>query len=183
MALQRVLAQLFRAGSRPWLLIYDNVEKPQDVAKLMPSEGAHVLVTTRFRRFSDDHGFAEIPVGVFPRALAIAFLTARAPPDDPESAGRLADALGCLPLALEHAASYCRSTRVSFDQYRSNLPDLIRNPSPDALYRRSVFATFDLAIARVAMGCPAAAGIIVGLTTLQTGLNTLFTNVNTSLTK
>ena len=26
-------------------------------------------------------------------------------------------------------------------------------------------------------------GIIVGLTTLQTGLNTLFTNVNTSLTK
>ena len=79
MALQWVLAQLSSAGSRPWLLIYDNVEKPQDIAKLMPSEGAHVLVTTRFRHsFSDGHGFAEIPIGVFPRALAIEFLTGRA---------------------------------------------------------------------------------------------------------
>ena len=58
---------------------------------------------------------------------------------------------------------------MSFDQYHSNLPDLIRNRSPNALYRNSVFATFDLAIARAAKRCPAADKLMRLLRLLRSG--------------
>jgi tetratricopeptide (TPR) repeat protein len=139
---------------KPWLLIYDNVEKPEDIAKLTPPTGAHVLITTRW---SDWYGYAtELPVDVFPRESAIDFLMAHARRADRDAAGRLAEDLGCLPLALAHARSYCWGMNWSFDQYRAKLPDLIRKSPRNASYPASVFATFDLALTHAAEQCPEA---------------------------
>ena len=64
--------------------------------------------------------------------------------------------LGHLPLALDHAAAYCKRTGTSFDTYRTYLPDLIKRAPKDADYPRSVYATFSLAIEHAAADCPEA---------------------------
>src|SRR5262249_42377358 len=85
-------------AEKAWLLIYDNVEAPHDIENLCPAGGAHVLITSRWANW---YGTAvELAVEVFPRDVAVAFLLARARQSDEGAAGRLADALGCLPLAL-----------------------------------------------------------------------------------
>ena len=139
---------------RPWLLVYDNVEKPGDLDKLTPAAGAHVLVTTRW---SDWHGLAgKVDVGVFMPGQAVEFLCDRAASQDREGAAALAEALGYLPLALDHAGSYCRSRRRSFDTYLDDVAALIKNaPKSGASfgqYPDSVFATFSIALERIIAG-------------------------------
>lgn len=139
---------------KPWLLIFDNVEKPDTIARLTPRSGAHVLVTTRW---ADWYGQAvELLVDVFPQDVAIAFLLNRAQRDDRDGALRLAADLGHLPLALEHAGSYCRGTQMTFDNYRAALAELIKRKPRDGAYPDSVFATFNLAIEKASASAPEA---------------------------
>src|SRR5262245_25693319 len=78
-----------------WLLVYDNVTSPDDIADLLPSAGARVLITSRF---SDWGGLAdEVPLDVLPPEEAIEFLQVRTGHSDPSGAKTLAEALGHLP--------------------------------------------------------------------------------------
>jgi tetratricopeptide (TPR) repeat protein len=142
---------------KPFLLIYDNVEKPGDIETWTPRAGAHILITTRWTEWDDIAG--KIDVGTLDREAAIGFLCNRAGRlDDREEAGLLADQLGCLPLALDHAASYCRSgRRVSFKEYRESLgrKRLDWKPTKGASfgqYDSSVWGTFNMALDRVISG-------------------------------
>jgi hypothetical protein len=47
-----VLEKLARSPLR-WLLIYDNANEPDDVARLMPSRGGHVILTSRNQTWSE----------------------------------------------------------------------------------------------------------------------------------
>ncbi len=147
------LAQM-RTG-KPWLLIYDNAEGPALLRQFTPAENAHVLITTRR---TDWHGEAdeELAVDVFSRATAIDYLREHARNADEAAAGRLADALHCLPLALSHARAYCWTRNWGFDQYIAKLPELIAEAPKDAAYPASVFATFSLAIEKAAAECEGA---------------------------
>lgn len=142
------------AGSgpgKPWLIVYDNVEKPGAIARLTPVTGAHVLVTSRWPRWQ---GHAhELPVDVFPEDVAVDFLIAERSHEAREAARRLAVALGCLPLALSHARTYCAEVNLSFDDYTKRLSELIHEAPEDAEYPASVFATFSLAIAKATEAC------------------------------
>ena len=73
--------------------------------------------------------------------------------NDADAAGRLADALHCLPLALSHARAYCWARNWGYDQYIAKLPELIAEAPKDAPYPASVFATFSLAIEKAAKDC------------------------------
>jgi hypothetical protein len=64
--------------------------------------------------------------------------------------------LGCLPLALDHAAAYCKRTQVSFSDYANKVLNLIAKAPRDTMYPRSVAATFDLAIDEAEARCDAA---------------------------
>ena len=143
-------------GEKPWLLVYDNVAQPGDIAKLTPVDGAHVLITTRW----SDWGRAASPVkiGVFPAEVAAQFLLDNTERTDRAGAEQLAATLGFLPLALDHAAAYCRRTGLAFDTYRELAADLIRKAPRGADYadEEPVFATFELAIRKAAEACPAA---------------------------
>ena len=153
-ALHLVLHHLSKTAPNPWLLVYDNVEQPEAIAALMPAEGAHILITTRWPNWQ---GYAsEIRVGVPSPSLAIEFLRGRVQLGDHESAGRLAEPLGYLPLALAHARAYCWTTGSSFDEYRAKFPELIRKLPRGAPYPENVFATFELALAKAAKQCAAA---------------------------
>ena len=136
---------------KPWLLLYDNVEQPKALDGLLPRGGAQVLITTRWPDFKGRA--AAVPLGVFAPDEAVQFLLKRTDRTDTEGAGRLAHDLGNLPLALDHAAAYCKRTGTSFDTYRAYLPDLIKRAPKGADYPRSVYATFSLAIEQAAADC------------------------------
>jgi TIR domain/NB-ARC domain len=85
---------------RPFLLVYDNVDRPEDIALWTPRSGAHILLTTRYAEWDDM--VAKVEVGVLAREAAIEFLLRRGKkrPEEREAASRLADELNYLPLAM-----------------------------------------------------------------------------------
>jgi tetratricopeptide (TPR) repeat protein len=144
-----------------WLLVYDNVTSPDEIANLLPSAGARVLITSRF---SDWGGLAdEVSLDVLPPEEAIAFLQARAGRSDCSGANTLAEALGHLPLALDHAAAYCKRTQMRFAEYATKASDLITTVLRGAGYPRSVAATFDLAISQAVAQCTSAEALMAFL--------------------
>jgi hypothetical protein len=134
-----------------YLLIYDNVASPEDIADLIPASGARLLVTSRFSDWAD--WAEEVPLDVLPLAEAGAFLQSRAARQDVEGAATLAEALGRLPLALDHAAAYCKRTHTRFADYAAKSEHLITTVPRGTSYPRSVVATFDLAITEAVTQC------------------------------
>jgi tetratricopeptide (TPR) repeat protein len=159
-AAQAALRRLAEQGDI-WLLVYDNVASPDAIADLLPSAGARVLITSRF---SDFAGLAdEVALDVLPIGEAIAFLIDRAGRSDKAGARTLAGALGCLPLALGHAAAFCKRTGMSFAAFAMKASSLMDSAPRGAAYPRSVAATFDLAISEAVKQCPAAEDLMAFL--------------------
>src|SRR5205085_10735314 len=123
----------------PFLLIYDNVEAPEIIRDLLPPAGARVLITSRWSDWSGRA--AEMKIDVLGAEAASAFLQRRAGRDDPHGAVRLVEALGRLPLALDHAGAYCRLTGTSFDAYRERIDAGIARAPKGSAYPASVAAT------------------------------------------
>ena len=144
-----------------WLLVYDNVTAPDEIADLLPSAGARVLITSRFSDWSE--WADEVSLDVLPVEEAMAFLQDRAGRRDEIGARTLADALGRLPLALDHAAATCKRTQMSFAAYATKASSLIAAAPRGAGYPRSVAATFDLAIDDAVRQCPAAEALMAFL--------------------
>ncbi|MGE0023020.1 MAG: tetratricopeptide repeat protein [Hyphomicrobium sp.] len=179
-AARKTLRLIEGAGyARPFLLIYDNVDRPQDIELWTPRSGAHILVTTRYGDWDDM--VAKVDVGVLPPDIAIDFLLSRGKKkhDDiheRQAAEQLAEALGYLPLALDHAASYCAGGRgVSFAEYLGLYEEKLRHEPEGAsgAYGKSVRTTFELALDRAIAGdatlgikgCPEAS-IVMGVAAL-----------------
>jgi hypothetical protein len=150
------------AGQRAtWLLVYDNVASPNEIAEFLPSAGARVLITSRFLDWT---GLAdEIALDALSPEEAVSFLQSRAGRQDGEGARILAEALGYLPLALDHAAAYCKRAQVSFGGYAKKVATLMASAPRDVLYPRSVAATFDLALGEAEARCPAAEEVMAFL--------------------
>src|SRR5262249_13364234 len=141
-----------------WLLVYDNVSRPEEIADLLPSAGARVLITSRFpewRRWAE-----QVALDVMPLGEAVALLQKLTLRVDATGAQTLAEALDCLPLALDHAAAYCGLTQVSFADYAATASMLIAELPSGVGYPKSVAATFDLAIAAAVTRCRAAEALM-----------------------
>src|SRR3712207_6658057 len=102
----RLLAEL-RDRDR-WLLVFDNAERPADIADYRPGGAGHVLITSRNPGWGALGGRLE--VDVLARAETIALLQARIPTLGEELADQLAAELGDLPLAAAQAAGYLEQT-------------------------------------------------------------------------
>jgi tetratricopeptide (TPR) repeat protein len=144
-----------RRGETPFLLVYDNVPSPELLDALVPPRGAAVLVTSRAPDWS---GVAqEVFVDTLPEDAAVDFLQRRTERQDADGARRLAVALGCLPLALDHAGAYVKRAGIGFDAYAQRVAERIQAEPPRGVaYPRSVAATFALAIEEAAREAPAA---------------------------
>jgi len=134
------------------------VTSPDEIADLMPAAGARVLITSRF---SDWSGLAEeISLDVMLPEEALDFIQRRAKRDDPPGAKALAESLGFLPLALDHAAAYCKRRQMGFTDYADQAASLIAHLPRGVGYPLSVAATFDLAIGEAASQCSIAEAIM-----------------------
>jgi tetratricopeptide (TPR) repeat protein len=144
-----------------WLLVYDNVTAPDHIVDLLPSAGARVLITSRF---SDWREVADqVALDVLPLEEAIALLEGRTGRSDSVGAKTLAEALGCLPLALGHAAAYCKRTQMRFADYANKASSLIDAAPRGATYPRSIAATFNLAISEAVAQCQRAEALMAYL--------------------
>ena len=144
-----------------WLLVYDNVTAPDQIADLLPAAGARVLITSRFSDWSELAD--EVPLDVLPLEEAVALLESRTGRSDASAAKTLAEALGNLPLALDHAAAFCRRTQMQFDDYAKKASSLIDAAPRGAGYPRSIAATFNLAIANAVAQCQGAEALMTYL--------------------
>jgi tetratricopeptide (TPR) repeat protein len=143
-----------------WLLVYDNVPAPDHIADLLPSAGARALITSRFSDWSELAD--EVALDVLPLEEAVALLRSRTGRGY-AGAHTLAESLGCLPLALDHAAAYCKRTQMRFADYATKASRLIDAAPRGVGYLRSVAATFDLAITEAVAQCPAAEALMAYL--------------------
>jgi hypothetical protein len=109
----RLMSEL--RGRDRWLLIFDNAERPADVADVRPGGAGHVLITSRSPGWGALGGRLE--VDVLARAETVALLQARIPALDEELADALAAELGDLPLAAAQAAGYLEQTALPAADY------------------------------------------------------------------
>ncbi|POX52839.1 FxSxx-COOH system tetratricopeptide repeat protein [Streptomyces sp. Ru72] len=104
---------------RPWLIIFDNAEKPSALVHALPSgdlaRNGHVVVTTRVSGWS---GTADVlDLQVFTRKESVELLVRRVPGTTARTADRIAEQLGDLPLALEQAAGYMGYNQTAPEEY------------------------------------------------------------------
>jgi DNA-binding SARP family transcriptional activator len=160
---QIALDWLSESGLR-WLLVLDNVTSPEQLQRCCPRGGrGRVLVTSRdqaLRQFGP-----VLTVDVFDEDTAAAYLTERAGrPGDRRAARQLAVALGCLPLALSHAAAYCQSG-TSFTDYLALLAGLpareLFDRHPELSYAQTVASTWKASIQAASSAAPVAADVLV----------------------
>ncbi|MBK6019485.1 FxSxx-COOH system tetratricopeptide repeat protein, partial [Streptomyces sp. MBT53] len=105
----RALGRELGARSR-WLVAFDNAEDPAALAAFVPAGAGHVLITSRN---PDWHGVAApLDIDVLARRESIDLLRSRTPWLTEADAGRVAEALDDLPLALVQAAAVLRTTAV-----------------------------------------------------------------------
>jgi tetratricopeptide (TPR) repeat protein len=158
------------ASNQDWLLILDNADNPALLRRFLPDNSfGHVIVTSRVHSL-DQIGIAR-PVELLEwnTVAAVEFLRRRLEavhePRFKISAAKLAEELGCLPLALEQAAAYISRTRMSLDEYlkayrAEDLSLLRRAPLNAESYPTSVATTWLLNFNQVRVQSPAAADLI-----------------------
>ncbi|MGY1760146.1 FxSxx-COOH system tetratricopeptide repeat protein [Geodermatophilus sp. SYSU D00779] len=156
---ERLLAEL-RVRDR-WLLVFDNAERPGDIADHRPGGGGHVLVTSRYPGWGALGGRLE--VDVLARAETIALLRARIPALGDELADKLAAELGDLPLAAAQAAGYLEQTDLPpadyLRRFRHRRADLLARG--DVLgYHGRVDTAWALALDRLREEEPAAVQLL-----------------------
>ncbi|MFH9396675.1 FxSxx-COOH system tetratricopeptide repeat protein [Streptomyces sp. NPDC017556] len=129
-----------------WLLVFDNAEDIESVRSYFPNGGpGKIIVTSRNREW--ERVATPLSVDVFDREESIALLQRRARGLSTHDAGRLAEALGDLPLAVEQAGAWHAATGMPADEYLRLLDErrpgiLELAPSPD--YPLPVAAVWDI---------------------------------------
>jgi tetratricopeptide (TPR) repeat protein len=149
-----------------WLLIFDNAPNAEMVARYIPRGRGHVIVTSRAPLWRKALGSEGIEVTEFELSETIEFLRKRVPAlaeiqTEPgtrataaENEKRLSDAtelaevLGNLPVAADHAAAYLAETGISaqdyLDAFRKNAHGLFAE-NVDIPYPHVVATTWDIA--------------------------------------
>ena len=156
---RRVHAVLARRDD--WLLVFDNVPRPESVAGLVPPAGrGRVVITSQFGSWP---GRQVLEVPVLDPAVAARFLLDRTgaagAAEEEAAAVELAGELGGLPLALEQAGAYMQASGRTVGEYlglfRGRRAELLDRGDP-AGYDKRVTTTWALAFAALGAAGPAA---------------------------
>ena len=162
--------RLWLSREAGWLLIFDNADHPERVQPFLPREiTGHILVTSRAQDFQDLGIVQPLEMTTLSPEEAITFLLTRTRRTDaanpPAQVAELAAELGYLPLALEQAAAYIVTNRVSFGDYltsyrKQRLKRLEKAKPKLGQYPDSVATTWALNLKEVQTEAPAAAALL-----------------------
>jgi len=130
-----------------WLVIFDNAEEVESIGSYLPEAGGHVVITSRNPQWTDRG--QTIQVEVFERRESISHLRQRVASIRSEQAGRVAELLGDLPIAIAAAGAWLAETGTPVEDYLRDIeqqgPAGIRS-GPD---NPSVEKTWDLSLSRL----------------------------------
>ncbi|HKS40162.1 MAG TPA: FxSxx-COOH system tetratricopeptide repeat protein [Blastocatellia bacterium] len=152
---QRVIVEAVKEWlrqNRDWLLIFDNAEDAESVRDYIPRGGmGHIIITSRNPIWA---GVAKsLPVTSLPLDKAIEFLLKRTESKDETTAKTLAEAVGCLPLALEQASAYIEtsgSTMARYlDLFEKRQLELLKRGKPSTEYPDTVATTWSISFQNV----------------------------------
>ncbi|GAA3047604.1 hypothetical protein GCM10010448_33260 [Streptomyces glomeratus] len=153
------LADELRTRER-WLLVFDNAEDPEAVDAYLPEGGGHVLITSRNPHW--EGRAVPVDVATFAREESVALLRARVPQLSVNDAGRLAQALEDLPLALAQAAALV-GDGISVDRFlnlfEASVDTVLQHGRP-ATYPVSLAGQIRLSTERLRTAHPAAAALL-----------------------
>ncbi|KIM24295.1 hypothetical protein M408DRAFT_234199 [Serendipita vermifera MAFF 305830] len=153
------------SSSRPHLLLYDNVDDPGiDLISLLPhGNGCAIMITSRNRAVGNLCPDAHLGLDVMSMDESVELLlgikSKSLSPIDPafEEARAIADALGCLPIALTQASSYMYETgctrRAYLERLTRSQQKLMAQPvryKPEMRYL-STYAAFDASFERLSI--------------------------------
>lgn len=161
-AARRTLDFIAHGGfEKPWLLVYDNADDVRALRDWAPLGNAQMLITTRISDFPKTIDTVEIAEWDLPDAIRY-LLDASGREDLTENDARiLADKLGCLPLALSHAAAYLRARPdVVAKDYEDTLVRRLREAHKGAAYPRAVYATVHEAVEQAETEAPGARAVM-----------------------
>ena len=148
---RRCIEALEEAEEADRLVVFDNVERADDLRDLVPrGEGLRVLATTTKRVDWEQAHWTPIRVGVFEREQSITMLLGRTGWTDRDAANTIADALGDLPVAVSQAAATIKRSRCGLATYldrlrKYSLEDSVRRLDGDE-YPAAVGAALKLAV-------------------------------------
>ena len=134
---RRCLTALASAQGSNRLIVFDDVENPDDLVGFVPrGEGVRVLVTTTRLADWEGAGWVHVPVGVFEREQSIGILLDRTDQADRGAADAVAGALGDLPVAVVQAAATAGRDRYTLTAYldmleRTTLEEGVRRREGD----------------------------------------------------
>jgi len=143
------------------LVVFDNAEDPAALQNFLPRGPGHVLVTSRNPAWTQLADAVELDV--FTREESVGLLCTQVPALSDQEADALAEALGDLPLALSQAAGVLAETRMSADEYLSELaghPARVLTAGAPAAYGRSLSATVGVAVERLGVDDRAAGQMV-----------------------
>ena len=149
--IRRLFNRLKSADPSDRLIVFDNVENIDDLRRLVPSaNGLRVVATTTNNTGWGHQGWDTIKVGVFGRDKSISYLLTATASTDHDTADKLADRLGDLPLALAQAAATARNGDLSLVQYLDRLDsyrsERVIRPVPGDYYTDDVATALCMAI-------------------------------------
>jgi tetratricopeptide (TPR) repeat protein len=153
------LFEELRTGStyERWLLIFDDANEPDDIRDLLPLGHGHVLITSRSSRW--DESARMLDLDRFTRSESVYFLQSRMHGLTELDAQRLADAVGDLPLVLEHIVE----SRLSVEEYLAQLdsdPLGLFSVNPPPAYPATIRETWLATIAKLRSENPASIDLL-----------------------
>ncbi len=149
---------------RRWLVVFDNVADPKLFAEWAPATGSGKVLATSQRQDLDAFG-PVLGIKVFgPETGANYLIETAGRPSEYHDALNLSKALGGLPLALSHAAAYCRQGGSTFAGYLELLEGLpageLFDSNPEAFYEHTVASTWRASIDKACEQAPLAAQVL-----------------------
>ena len=135
-----------------WLLVFDDAQEWSQVQSLIPvGASGHTIITSR------NQVWHCVPPPLltdrWERGESLQFLGRRVGTANPEIADVLAEALGDLPLALEHAAAYIQSKAILLSEYldlfKKHQLELFGRIEPPSDYGKTVLTTWNISFQAV----------------------------------
>ncbi|MGH3834779.1 MAG: FxSxx-COOH system tetratricopeptide repeat protein [Pseudonocardiaceae bacterium] len=155
-----LLRAYLRSHSR-WLVVLDNAESSRELRDWLPAGPGHTLITSR------NPGWGElatrVEVDVLSRPESVELIHISRPGLGEAEAGRLAEALGDLPLALAQAAGFLAETGMPVEHYLRLLATRageLLDQSPPESHPRSLAAAIRLSVDRLAEVDPVALALV-----------------------
>jgi hypothetical protein len=160
-AARAALDEMGRVHGQPYLLLFDNIESPDEMRAWWPARGAHVLITSRWGDWQASKA-RPIALETLTPAASTSLLLTLSNRTGSKEAAALSEKLGYLPLALSHAGAVLRRARaLTFEDYARNLEAYIASaPKGAGEYPVAVRAAIESNLAMLARDSPDAEALL-----------------------